>query len=98
LTIYGLDTDPAQLSQTALDGLKKQFAGASATALTGTVSGFAAQGYTVQFTYSGVPMTGTILSFRGGKSSFSLYTQSADSFLTSVQPGFDAVKNSLVLK
>jgi hypothetical protein len=98
LTIYGLDMETQQLSAMTLDAMKKQFPNVTATALTGTVGGYTAEGYTLKFSYMGVPMTSTILSFRGGKSSFTLYTQAADEDLSAVQPGFDLIKNTLVVK
>ena len=98
LTMYGMDADPAQLSATLLETMKKQCGGATVTALTGTAGGIAADGYTMKFTYTATPMTATILSFRGGKSSFTLYTQAADADLGAVQPGFDLIKNTLVVK
>ena len=99
LTMYGMDMEPAQLSATLLDTMKKQFGGATVTTLKGTVAGgIDAEGYRMTFTFKGVPMTSTILSFRGGKSSFTLYTQAADANLGAVQPGFDLIKNTLVVK
>jgi hypothetical protein len=98
LTMYGMDADPTQLATTLLETMKKQFSGATVTALKGTVGGIAADGYALTFTYMGTPMTSSILSFRGGKSSFTLYTQAADADLGAVQPGFDLIKNTLVVK
>ncbi len=98
LTMYGAEMDPAQLSATLLETMKKQFSGATVTTLKGSVGGTDAEGYRMTFTFNGVPMTSTILSFRGGKSSFTLYTQAADAYLGGVQPGFDLIKNTLVVK
>jgi len=98
LTIYGMDMQPRQLSASLLDAMQKQFTGATATPITGTIAGYPAEGYSLTFTYLGVPMTGTILSFRGDKASFTWYTQSANEDLPAVQPGFDLVRNTLVVK
>ena len=98
LTMYGADMEPAQLSATLLETMKKQFSGATVTPLKGSAGGIDAEGYRLTFTYMGVPMTSTILSFRGGKSSFTLYTQATDASLGAVQPGFDLIKNTLVVK
>jgi len=98
LTIYGVDSEPSLLAKSLLDTMTKQFSGAKATPLVGTVGGLAAEGYTMKFAYMGVPMTSTILAFRGGKTSLTLYTQAADEDLSAVQPGFDVVKNTLVVK
>lgn len=89
---------PAQLSAMLLDTLKKQYAGATSAPLTGTVAGASAEGYTLTFTHMGVPMTGVILSFRAGASSFTMYTQAADDDLPLRQPAFDLVKNTLVVR
>ena len=98
LTIYGMDMQPRQLSASLLDAMQKLFAGATATPITGTIAGYPAEGYTLAFTVQGVPMTGTILSFRGDKASFTWYTQAANEDMPAVQPGFDLVRNTLVVK
>lgn len=98
ISMYGMDMQPAQLSSSLLDEMKRQFSGVTATATTGTVGGFAAEGYTIKFSQSGVPITGVILSFKGAKASFTVYTQAADADLSSVQPSFDVIKTSLVVK
>jgi hypothetical protein len=98
LEIHGADMAPSLLSKLLLDDLTKKFSGATSTPLTGTVAGLAAEGYTMKFTVQGLPMTGTILSFRGAKSSLRLYTQAADEDLAAMQPAFDVIKNTLVVK
>jgi len=98
LTVYGFDSSPAQLSASQLEALKKQFAGATATPLAETVGGRPAEGYTVKFVVDNIPMTGAILSLRGGKSAVTLYTQAADADLGVMQARFDVIKNSLVVK
>jgi hypothetical protein len=98
LTIYGMEMQPHELSASLLDELQGQFTGAAATPITGTIASYPAEGYTLTFTYLGVPMTGTILAFRGDKASFTWYTQSANEDLPAVQPGFDLVKNTLVVR
>jgi len=98
LTIYDQSMEPRQLSEMILDNLKGQFPGAAARPATGKVGGFDAEGYAMSFIHRGVPFTAHILSFRGGRLSFTLVTQAADAQMSSVQPGFDLIKNTLVVK
>lgn len=98
LTIYGTDMEPRQLSAALRETMTKQFAGVTATPLTGTVGAFAAEGYALTFSYMGVPMSGSILSFRSGELAYTLYTQAADADLGQVQPGFDLVKTTFAVK
>ncbi len=102
LTIYGTNMEPSLLSKTLLDKLSKAFSsergGTTNTPLTGKVGGTTAEGYTMKFTHQGLPMTGVILSWRSGKSSLTMYTQAADEDLSAVQPRFDVVKNTLVVR
>ena len=98
LTLYSAGMNPAQLAASLLDGMKQKFPDATATPLTGTIGGFPAQGYTMKFTYMGVPMTSTILAFCGGPFCFTLYTQAADEDWSNLQPAFDVLKSTLVVQ
>jgi hypothetical protein len=98
LLIYTSSAAPAQLAAVLLDAIKNQFPGVAATPLAGTVAGSRAEGYTLTFSYSGVAMTGTILSFRAARLGFTLYTQAADELASAAQPGFDVFRQTLTVK